>query len=72
MVKIMNHVHKFNDKDKLLAMCVAYIETIEKLTDIERLQDDTTKMRRQALLLKPLLKSLRLLTHPNFPLNEII
>ena len=72
MILILNKIHKFEEKEKLLAMCISYIEVIEKLTDLERLQDNTIEERRQDWLLKPLLTSLRLLTHQNFPLDKIL
>ena len=72
MVVILNKSRKFGDKDKLLAMFVSYIEIVEKLTDLDRFQENTIEERRQIWLLKPLLTSLRLLTHPNFPLDEIL
>merc|ERR1712113_784934 len=54
MVKILNHVHKFkDDKAKLISLCIAYIQMIEKLTDLERLQDDTIEERRVIYLLEP-------------------
>ena len=72
MVVVLNKSHKFEDKDKLLAMFMSYIEVVEKLTDLDRFQENTIEERRQSWLLKPLLASLRLLTHPNFLLDEIL
>ena len=73
MLKILNHVHKYkDDKDKLLNLCVRYIHMVEKLTDIDKLQENTIEERRISFLLKPLLLSLRYLAHPNFPLEEVM
>ena len=72
MLKILNHISKFTDKDKLLNICIAYIQMIESLTDLERLEDETIEDRRMRFLLQPLLLSLRHITHPNFPLEDVI
>ena len=72
MLKILNHIHKFKDNDRLLDICAAYIQMIENLTDLDRLEDDTIEDRRRSFLLKPLLLSFRYLTHHNFPLNDVI
>ena len=72
MLKALNHTHKFEDRDKLLYMCVAYIEVIEKLTDLEKFKDDTFEERRQKLILPQLLQALKMITHLSFPLNEVM
>ena len=50
-MKILNHISKFDDKDKLLNICIAYIQMIESLTDLERLEDETIEDRRMRFLL---------------------
>ena len=52
MLKILNHVHKYmDDKDKLLTLCVRYIHMVEKLTDLDKLEDSTIEDRRISFLL---------------------